>query len=460
VLESLSFTDRTAFVAVRSNPSTAAPPNENLRQLEHLLPIGFAFLMRYLTWPQAIGMAVAATLYGAFSSRIWPRTRRAGEAAGAPSPGKVWYGLAVLVLILLFPGQQFIVVAAWANLSVGDSVSNLIGRNFGLKRLPWNLSKTWLGSASGFLSSTAAAFVLIMWTGLPGGSPCPPGLAFWLAAATSLVCSAVETVPLPIDDNLAICLTGGAFLSWLAQAVPPAFDPRLLGQGLLVSAALGGGALIIRGVSGAGFVSGVVLGTAVFYAFSAPGFVLLAAFFVLGTAFTKLGYRRKAGMGAAQADGSRRSPRHVWGKGIAALLAAVAAVFLKDASLARLGFVAAMAASLADTTATELGLLAGRRPLLLSTFTRVPPGTPGAITLEGSGFGLLAALMMSFAGYGLGLVSGPGAAFSAFAAVMSTHLESWLRARQGTTGASGPVMNAFHTVTAMLSAVLLGRYFG
>ena len=300
--------------------------------------------------------------------------------------------------------------------------------------------------------------MLILWTGLPGGIPAPPALALWFAAATSLACTVVESIPLPIDDNVAICISGGAFLAWLSQAsVPGHLDYQVFGAALLVSVSLGAVALIIRGISRTGFFSGILLGTVVYYAFGIAGFLVLAGFFFFGTLFTKLGYKRKSSLGAAQPDGSRRSATNVWGKGIAGLLAAAAALFLRDPSVARLAFVAAMAASLADTTATELGLLAGGRPFLLTTRKRVPPGTRGAISLAGSFSGALAALAMAAAGYGLGLVSSRGMAWAVVAAVLSTHLESLLASRGGSSAASGPVMNAFHTVVAALVAVLLGR---
>ncbi len=437
---------------------SAVAPNEDLRQLEHFLPVGFAFLLRWLSWPQALAMAGAAVVYGALSSHIWPRTRRASEGAGAVSPGKVWYGLSVFLLILLFPGRQFIVAAAWANLSVGDSVSNVIGRRYGRRRLPWNRDKSWLGSLSGFASSTAAAWILILWTGLPASVPPRPEVALWFAAAVSLVCAVVETLPLPIDDNLAICIAGGAFLAWLSQAsLPETFLAKTFVEGLLLSAGLGAVALIIGGVSRSGFVSGTVLGTAVYYAFGRAGLLLLAAFFVLGTLFTKLGYERKTRLGAAQADGARRSARHVWGKGAAAFLAALASLFMKDAGAARLGFVAAMAASFSDTTATELGLLAGGRPFLLATLRRVPAGTRGAVSAAGSAFGLLAAVLIAALGQAVGLVSPRGAVWAVIAATFATHLESWLAARRGDAGYGGAMMNAFHTVAALLLAALLGR---
>jgi uncharacterized protein (TIGR00297 family) len=197
------------------------------------------------------------------------------------------------------------------------------------------------------------------------------------------------------------------------------------------------------------------MGAVVFYAFGVSGFVLLGTFFALGTLFTRLGYGAKMRLGAAQPQQSQRSAAHVWGKGIAALLAAVCSVFLTDTSVGAVAFVAAVSASLYDTTATELGLLAGGRPLLLNTLRRVPPGTRGAVSAAGSLLGLLGAAVIAGSGYFLGLVGLAGAIQSLVAATVAAHLESWAGARPQGSMVSGPMMNAFHTVAAMLLAAVL-----
>jgi uncharacterized protein (TIGR00297 family) len=431
--------------------------SENLRQLEHILPIAFAFLLRFLTWPEALLLAFLAIVYGVFSSRIWRVTGRAGERG--VSPGKVAYGVGVFCLILLFPDDEFIAAAVWANLSVGDAVSNLAGRNFGRRRLPWNAEKTWLGLASAFLASTPAAFVLIVWTGIPGGDT-PPVTALWYAGATSLVCSLVETVRLPLDDNLAICAAGAAFLAWLSHASPAVpWSAARLAMGLGISGAAGIAALAARGVSFSGFLSGTVIGAAVYYGFGASGFVLLGTFFVLGTASSRLGYREKEKAGLAQAGGGRRSGRHVWGKGFAACVAALAAIFSSpDASL-QLAFVTAVATASFDTVATELGQLYGAVPMLLTSLERVPRGTPGGVSPAGSILGLAAAAVVSGAGYGFGLVTAAGLLWTLLAATIAVHLESYLAARAPRARCGGPLMNAFHTTAAMLIALVFSAAF-
>jgi uncharacterized protein (TIGR00297 family) len=227
-----------------------------------------------------------------------------------------------------------------------------------------------------------------------------------------------------------------------------------------VNALFGLAALYVHAVSPGGFFAGILIGAAAYYSFGVPGFVLLGLFFISGTFFSRFGYKEKKLLGVAQADYSRRSARHVWGKGFAAFVSAVAAVFSPVRELAALGFVTAVATSLYDTTATELGQLYGKRPFLITTLRHVPRGTPGAVSPAGSLFGLAAAAVLTAIAYAVGLTTMRGLAWSLMSATIGTHLEGYLAARPVSAKTTGPMLNAFHTAAAMLLAVVLGGLIG
>ena len=431
--------------------------SEDLRQLEHLAPIVFAFLLRYLTWGQALALALLAVCYALFlSRRLWPAAQRAGESGRSFSPGKVAYAVSVFLLVLVFPDDKYLVAAVWANLSVGDAVSNVVGRRLGRERLPWNRDKSWGGTLAAFLASALAGFILLVWTGLPEAGAAVWPRAFLYAVATSAVCSAVESLSLPVDDNYAITAVGGLFLAWLSRAtIPDTVDLFKLGTGLALCLGAALAAYALKTVSAGGAFWGVVQGTVVYFAFGIRGFSLLAAFFLFGSAFSKMGYGRKRVAGIAQEDGGRRSTRHVWGKGLAALLAAGASIFLDPADAARLAFVAALAASLGDTTATELGQLHGGTTVLIPSFRRVARGTRGGVSAAGSGLGMLAAAGLVLLAFALGL-TGAGDGVRAFmAAAVAIHVESLLASCSPGDRVGGPMMNAVHTTVAMMLALLL-----
>jgi uncharacterized protein (TIGR00297 family) len=60
--------------------------------------------------------------------------------------------------------------------------------------------------------------------------------------------------------------------------------------------------------------------------------------------------------------------------------------------------ITALATAACDTTGSEIGQLFGRRAFLATTFKRVEPGTEGALSIEGTLAGLVAALIVAVIG--------------------------------------------------------------
>ena len=177
--------------------------------------------------------------------------------------------------------------------------------------------------------------------------------------------------------------------------------------GFIVSLAFGLVAYWKKSVSISGLWSGVFVGT-LLYGFSGPqGFCLLAFLFIVGSLLTRHGFNRKQAMEVAQPNEGRRGTKEA----LANCLPGVLFAFLLwrgGSSPWAIGLVSSFAAALADTTATELGQLYGKRFMLLPGFKPVPAGTRGACSAEGTVFGLLAALAMGFLGWLLGFFPAVG----------------------------------------------------
>lgn len=147
-----------------------------------------------------------------------------------------------------------------------------------------------------------------------------------------------------------------------------------------------------RAVTWDGAVAGVVVGCAVASGFGVPGLVVLGTFFVGGSVATRIGYGRKAARGTAEAGGGARDARRVLGKGgVAAVIAAAAAIGPREGA----AFAGAVAAALADTLGTEIGSLARGAPRTLPTFRPAPHGTPGAVSVPGLVAGAVGALVVA-----------------------------------------------------------------
>jgi len=243
-------------------------------------------------------------------------------------------------------------------------------------------------------------------------------------------------------------------------------DPDLLTRvaiGLLVNAAIALAALRARAIDVPGAVSAIVIGTAITAALGIGGLCLMVAFFVLGSVTTRLGYRAKAARGIAQERGGARGWPHAWANGGVpaglALLAGMAPPPFRD--LLVLAYAGAVATAAADTCSSEVGKAFGRRTFLVTTLRPVPPGTDGAVSLEGTMSGLGGALVVAGLGAFVGLYGRPAVALVAVAGFLGSLAESVLGTvaeRRGWMG--NELLNAVNTAIGALLVVLLVKARG
>ena len=146
-----------------------------------------------------------------------------------------------------------------------------------------------------------------------------------------------------------------------------------------------------RSLDLSGAVAAGVLGTIVFGLGGAAWAIVLLTFFITASGLSVFFKKRKSGIAADFAKGSRRDAGQVLANGgVSGLLALtfflLSLITPQHPLLPALwaGFAASLAAANADTWATELGVLNPRQPISLRDFKRVPGGTSGAISLVGT----------------------------------------------------------------------------
>ena len=399
------------------------------RKAVHMAVGGFAFAVRPLGAPLAALAALSAVLFNAFvlprigGRRLW----RAGETHQGFALGIVLYPIAVLALVVAFWQRLEVAAATWGILAFGDGMASIVGMTLGRHKLPWNPRKSWAGTLGYVLFGGLAAAILLLWTA-PGHYGA--GFALTVAFAAALFAALLESQPLGLDDNLGVPLVTGIVLFCLTLTQghwevvgTPAFRERLV-TGLVVNVALALVAYATKGVGRAGAAVGALLGTAIWAFGGGPAFALLFAFFVLGTAATKLGFARKAAAGIAQEKGGRRGPGNALSKTSIPALAALFAATTGHPVLFALALAGAFATAAFDTVSSEVGKAYGRRTYLITTLGAVPRGTDGAISLEGTAAGMAAALLVAGLGGFLGLYPALGMVAVALAAFVATTLES------------------------------------
>jgi len=121
-----------------------------------------------------------------------------------------------------------------------------------------------------------------------------------------------------------------------------------------------------------------------------------------------------------------------------------------------LGFSASFAAKLADTCGSEIGKRWGRTTVLITSLRRVPAGTEGAISLEGTLASLVGSGAMALLLWALGLLSSPAAVgLVTLVGLLATLIESLIGATlQGRyRWLSNELVNGLQTLIAALLAI-------
>ena len=440
---------------------------EAKRKAVHIAVGGFAFLLRWLTWREAAVLALVAFL---FNWRLLPLMggralwREAEHGRGYP-PGILLYPLSVLGLVLAFRHELWMAAAVWGVLAWGDGMASLAGQWLGGPRLPWNARKGWIGLGAFVAFGAAAAALLTVWTQrLPASALVAP----WVLAACALLallCAVVESLPTTLDDNLTVPVAGALVMAALGQvkagSLPPGIDlPGRLLTGLLVNIAIAALAWRARSLDAAAAVSAVLIGTAITAGLGLAGLAVMATFFVVGTAATRLGYGLKARRGIAQDRGGIRGWRNAWANGgVPAALVLLALVAPAEArGMWVLAYAASVATAAADTCSSEIGKAYGTRTVLVTTFRPVAHGTEGAVSPEGTLGGLLGAVLVAAGGAAAGLYGWPATAVVATAGFLGSLAESVLATMAVPRGwLDNHMLNALNTAIGAALGVLLAK---
>ena len=207
----------------------------------------------------------------------------------------------------------------------------------------------------------------------------------------------------------------------------------------------------------AGWCHAAILGTILWGCLGWQGWTAVVLYLALGSLVTKVGLQQKQRQGLAEARGGRRSPANVWGSAaVGAVLALLIGSGLGPKPLLLVGFSASFAAKLADTFGSEIGKRYGRTTVLITTLRRVPPGTEGAVSLEGTLASAIGSLVMTAVVVALQLVpAGPVAWLVAAVGLLATLLESLLGAllQERTPWLTNELVNAIQTVVAAVLAM-------
>lgn len=250
----------------------------------------------------------------------------------------------------------------------------------------------------------------------------------------------------------------------------------------------------------AGVVHAGMLGVVVWGCLGWPGYAVVGFYFLVGSGVTRIGLARKEAAGIAEKRSGARGPENVWGSAAVAAICAIAVgslTWLAPASaspaiapalpsrfvaltnpiaavtqstvpptsaiaLLCLAYVASFSTKLSDTCASEVGKAYGRRTFSLLTLQPVPPGTEGAVSLEGTLAGIGGSIAQGLVGLAVGMISPLGLVWCAIAAFVATTAESLIGATLQPRFAwlTNEWVNGINTAIGAIVAVALALGFG
>jgi uncharacterized protein (TIGR00297 family) len=225
---------------------------------------------------------------------------------------------------------------------------------------------------------------------------------------------------------------------------------------------------LLKSLTPQGYLHAMALGTGLWTTLGWRGWTFCVLYLILGSLVTKVRFAQKEKLGIAEGRGGRRGPENVWGSAATALVCALCSAqgegFLGLSSeLFVLGYVASLATKMADTSASEIGKAYGKTTFLITTLERVPPGTEGAVSAEGTLASVAGGLLLSLYGWSIGLISTKMIPISVAAAFIATNIESVLGAtlqgKKNLEWITNEVINFINTLIGAVLAIAAGRAF-
>jgi uncharacterized protein (TIGR00297 family) len=377
------------------------------RQLVHLGMGAAALLLRWITPTEAMVIAAAAVVFTAYALPYI-----AASPSAPPNHqrnidfGVVFYPAAVLLVLLLLPDRIDIVASVWGIVGFGNGTAPIAARYIGGPRIPWNPRRTLAGCVVFVLLGGAAGAFLCWWCSARVIPPAYPWFGTWVPFAAAFAAAGCATLPIALDENISVPVTAAAVL-WTMSLVNEDLVAETVRRILAVVpvaviANLGAAAVgyLAGTVTLVGAVSGALIGIVVIATVGWGGWLMLLATFGIAVAASRIGLGRKSKLGVAE---SRRGVANALANTGVALVAAILCATTYASEMARIAFVAALAAGGSDTVASEIGKAWARRTFLVTSLARVAPGTSGAVSVEGTLAGVSAAVLLGGIAAALGL---------------------------------------------------------
>jgi uncharacterized protein (TIGR00297 family) len=232
----------------------------------------------------------------------------------------------------------------------------------------------------------------------------------------------LKVILLKYEDSLILEAIGVAMTMWLIQELNYQVNLQLVVAAVIVGFTFGYFAFRAKTADLSGLFSAALVGIILLVFADAKWFMIMLAFFILGSVATRYKFEYKKRIGVEQGRGGARGYRNVFANGIVAAAAAVLyGVFQQPVFI--IMYVGCVATAAADTLASEIGVTGGI-PYMITTLRKVPIGTNGGVTLVGESVALFGGFAVSLVAFLLGVITLPMVAVCTIAGFVGTNIDS------------------------------------
>jgi uncharacterized protein (TIGR00297 family) len=224
------------------------------------------------------------------------------------------------------------------------------------------------------------------------------------------------------EDAYMIIMLGVAMTLFLFLELDFQVDILLLFLAATMALLFGYSSYRVGAADLSGLFSGALIGIILIVFAGVTWFLVMLAFFIIGSASTRYQYTRKKTMGVEQERGGARGYKNAFSNCIIGTGAAVLFGLTGDPVWTAL-FIGSVATATADTVASEIGVTGGR-PYMITTFKPVPEGTNGGVTLRGEVAALVGSVLICGIGVALQIISFDIFLIGVFAGIVGTNIDS------------------------------------
>jgi uncharacterized protein (TIGR00297 family) len=301
--------------------------------------------------------------------------------------GTIFYALSVITLVILFwDGNKPLFLITNLIMIIPDAMAALIGERYANSYfVPVSEKKSLIGAITMFILTN-----IIVISSLQYFYDNPPGINLIIGLLIGTIASISELLSIRGSDNLSVPLLSGLFL--YALLVLPGLDILWsIVIGTFCAAMVAIISYKFRFLNIGGSMIAFLMGSIIFgFGGWAYTFAILG-FFILSSILSRIGKKKKKQIESMyQKSGVRDFHQALANGGVATAIVLVA--FFSGFDYLYYVYIAALAAATADTWGTELGIFSMTKPVLITTFKPVNPGTSGGISMVGS----IASLLGSF----------------------------------------------------------------